>query len=459
MTFPIHDGILPRHQAVLPAACDTVVIGGGIIGVMTARALAKKGQRVVLCEKGLIAGEQSSRNWGWIRQQGRDPAELPIMMESLALWRGLAAELGAGAGAGSASGTGERLGFRQSGVLYLANQEADMAGFQAWLDSVAGSGVDSRMLSAREVADLVPTSQAGWVGGLWTASDARAEPWAAVSLFADLAAADGVVIREHCAVRCLDLAAGRVAGVVTEAGRIACDQVIVAAGAWSRLFLRAHGVSIPQLSVLSSVAATGPLPDLFQGAAVDRHFAFRRRADGGYTLAPGDHNDFYIGPDAFRELRSYWPLLGRTFGQTAMRPMAPKGFPDAWSTPRRLDGDRVSPFENLRILNPRPNMRALERMQNRFAAAFPQIGKPRLTATWAGMIETMPDIVPIIDRTPKLPGLIIATGLCGHGFGIGPGMGRVIASLTLGEEIGHDMRRFRLSRFSDGSVLVPGPSL
>ncbi|MBJ2151189.1 FAD-binding oxidoreductase [Paracoccus sp. IB05] len=447
MSFPIHENSPVRHRGRLPAVCDTVVIGGGIIGVMTARALAKKGQRVVLCEKGLIAGEQSSRNWGWIRQQGRDPAELPIMMESLALWRELAAEAGGG------------LGFRQTGVLYLANKEGDMAGFRSWLDSVAGSGVDSRMLSAREVAEMVPSAKAGWTGGLWTSSDARAEPWVAVPMLADLAVEAGVVIAEHCAVRCLDLAAGRVAGVVTEAGRIACDQVVVAAGAWSRLFLGAHGVRIPQLSVRATVAATEPLPDLFPGAAVDSHFAFRRREDGGYTLAPGDHQNFWIGPDAFREFGTYWPLLKRTFGQTSLQPMAPKGYPDAWSTPRWLKGDVETPFERMRILNPAPDRKALERLRTRFAEAFPQIGKPRLTASWAGMIETMPDVVPVIDRTEKLPGLVIATGLCGHGFGIGPGMGRVIASMILGEEIGHDMRRFRLSRFTDGSKLVPGPSL
>ena len=61
-----------------PAVCDVVVIGGGVIGVMTAWFLAERGLRVTLCEKGRIAGEQSSRNWGWVRQQGRDPAELPI---------------------------------------------------------------------------------------------------------------------------------------------------------------------------------------------------------------------------------------------------------------------------------------------------------------------------------------------------------------------------------------------
>ncbi|HEY0275183.1 MAG TPA: FAD-dependent oxidoreductase, partial [Paenirhodobacter sp.] len=77
-----------------PAQADAVIIGGGVAGVMTAYFLALAGKRVVLCEKGRIAGEQSSRNWGWIRQQGRDPAELPIAMEALRLWEGFAAQLG-----------------------------------------------------------------------------------------------------------------------------------------------------------------------------------------------------------------------------------------------------------------------------------------------------------------------------------------------------------------------------
>jgi glycine/D-amino acid oxidase-like deaminating enzyme len=97
----------------------------------------------------------------------------------------------------------------------------------------------------------------------------------------------GALIRESCAVRALDLAGGRVAGVVTEAGRIACDHVVVAAGAWSRLFLARHGVNIPQLAVLATVAATEPMPEIFPGNAADDDFAFRRRADGGYSLAPG----------------------------------------------------------------------------------------------------------------------------------------------------------------------------
>ena len=94
-----------------------------------------------------------------------------------------------------------------------------------------------------------------------------------------------------------------------------------------------------------------------------------------------------------------------------------------------------------------------------FAAAFPQIGRPRLKVAWAGLIDTMPDVVPVIDRAAALPGLVIATGMSGHGFGIGPGIGRVVADLVADRPVGHDLHRFRLSRFSDGTKIAPGPGL
>ncbi|MGB5066216.1 MAG: FAD-dependent oxidoreductase, partial [Albidovulum sp.] len=128
--FPISEASPVRFGGPLPKACDVVVIGGGVIGVMTAWFLAARGQRVLLCEKGRIAGEQSSRNWGWVRQQGRDPSELPMMIESLAIWKGLEAEAGAD------------LGFRQTGVLYLANGAKDIADFEAWMVHAQAHGLD-----------------------------------------------------------------------------------------------------------------------------------------------------------------------------------------------------------------------------------------------------------------------------------------------------------------------------
>lgn len=447
MTFPIHEGLPLRHHGALPDRVDVVVVGGGVIGVMTAWFLAEKGLRVLICEKGRIAGEQSSRNWGWVRQQGRDPAELPISVESLAIWQDLVRELGEG------------LGFRQTGVMYLADTPAEVEGFEHWLTHARAHNLDSRMLSRDEIARMIPGHSGHWPGGLWTASDARAEPWTAVPQMAMGAVRRGVVIRENCAARALDIAAGRIAGVVTEAGRVACAQVVVAAGAWSRLFLGPHGVRFPQLSVLASVAETGPMPQVFDGAAADGTFAFRRRADGGYTIAPGSHHDFFVGRDAFASFGPYLPVLKRDLRSTRFRLAAPKGFPDAWGQARRWSADEPSPFEAMRILNPAPNMATLSRVQDAFARALPGLGRPPLRSAWAGMIDTLPDVVPIVDRVASVPGLVLATGMCGHGFGIGPGMGRVIASLVAGEAPGHDLSRFRLSRFTDGSKIAPGPGL
>lgn len=446
--FPISDQTAPRFIGLPPSGCDVVVIGGGIVGVMSAFYMAERGLRVTLCEKGRIAGEQSSRNWGWIRQQGRDPDELPIMVESLRLWHELAREFG------------DALGFRQTGVMYLANARKDVEEYERWLPHARANGVDSVMLRRDQISQQLAGAAGNWHGAIFTASDARAEPWDAVPALVQGAISRGVTVLEDCAVRALDVAAGRVTGVMTEKGRIACDQVVLAGGAWSSLFARAEGVRLPQLSVLASVAATEPMPEIYPGAATDQHIAFRRRTDGGYTIAPGgsDH-DFFIGPDAFRNLSSYLPALRRDFRSTCFGAAAPRGFPDAWGTPRRWAADQPSPFEAMRVLNPAPNMAILGRVQDAFARAYPGIGRPKLRAAWAGMIDAMPDVVPVIDRVESLPGLVIATGMSGHGFGIGPGIGRVVADLVAGHAVGHDLRRFRLSRFSDGTKIVPGPSL
>jgi glycine/D-amino acid oxidase-like deaminating enzyme len=447
MTSPVQLVAPVNFPGPPPAETDVVVIGGGIIGVMTAYHLAGRGLRAMVLEKGRIAGEQSSRNWGWIRCQGRDPAELPIMVEASRDWAALAAETGA-----------EALGFQRSGVLYLANSARDLARFEAWLPHATALGLDTRMLTRAEVRGLLPGHAADWPGGIWTASDGRAEPGRAVPALAWLAAAKGVRIVENCAVRRLDIAAGRVAGVATEVGRIACTSVVLAGGAWSSLFLRNEGIALPQLSVRATVAATAPLPEVFPGNAADAHFAFRRRLDGGYTLAPGHFHEVLIGPDAVRHFAKYLPQLrADPFGSRYL-PASPKSYPDAWTTPRRWQADAASPFEACRVLDPRPHQASVERIAQAFGAAFPCLGEVRIAKAWAGMIDTMPDVVPVIDCAP-VPGLTIATGMSGHGFGIGPGVGRVVADLVAGRATGHDLTRFRFSRFSDGSPIRLGGAL
>ena len=446
MAFPIHDQSPIEHGAALPAEADAVVIGGGIIGVMTAWELAKAGLKPVLLEKGRIAGEQSSRNWGWIRAQGRDIAELPIMLEAQAMWPELDKRAGG-------------IGLAQAGTLFMAKDDAGMARFQEWLDDAAPYQVSSKLLSAHALADHLPNANARWAGALYTPSDFRAEPWITVPKLARAALEDGVTIIENCAVRLLDIEGGRVTGVITEKGRIKAPRVALAGGAWSALLLRRHGVSIPQLSVRATVAATTALPDVASDNAVDDRLAWRRRADGGYTLAPSGFHELFLGPDAVRAFARFLPQLIQDPLGTRYLPAAPKGFPDAWGTKRRWSADGVSPFEDVRILNPMPNVAKVRKLARDFAATFPKLGDVEIKDAWAGMIDVMPDVVPVVDTCAALPNLTICTGMCGHGFGIGPAFGRITATLMQGQDTGHDLSRFRLSRFSDGSKLVLGPNL
>ncbi|MER9295947.1 FAD-binding oxidoreductase [Mesorhizobium sp. M0621] len=445
--FPFSEADPIQHPGPPPKTSEVVIVGGGIIGVTTALFLAKRNIPVTLLEKGRVAAEQSSRNWGWIRKQGRDADELPIVIEACRLWRQLAEECG------------EDIGLNQTGVTYLANSDKDMTGFEEFMKIAAIHELDTRLLDADETAKLIKGMSRKFQGAMTTPSDMRAEPWLAVPALARLAVRNGAKIVENCAARTLEISAGRIRGVWTEAGHIETPSVLVAGGAWSSLFLRRHGVSIPQLSVRVTVAATEPMPEIYAGAAAEEHIAFRRRQDGGYTLAPGGSNLLYLGPDAFRHATKYLPAFMANPLGTRYFPFAPSGYPDSWSTPRDWAPDTQSPFERMRVLNPAAECSGLRSIERNFRHLFPQFETVRLKAGWGGMIDAMPDVVPVVDHVRAVGGLFVATGMSGHGFGIGPGIGRVVSDMIQGNETGHDLSRFRLSRFHDGSAVRLGPAL
>ncbi len=432
----------------LPENTDVVIIGGGIIGVFSALYLAQMGKRVLICEKGRIAAEQSSRNWGWIRQHGRDAAELPIMMQALRLWHEVNER------------TAGSCGIATGGSYYLASSQSSLEEYENWLSTAREHGLESKLYSAREVSGISPHfADDQWVGATGTPSDARGEPWRAVPAVASLAHESGVLIRENCAVRSLDMAAGQLTGIVTEHGSVACEQVVLAGGAWSSLFARRHGINIPQLVVKGTVAQTEELPEFACGNFVDEFLAFRWRADGGFLLALADRHGFYPGPDAIRHLPAYLPLLRESWKETEIHVCGSRGFPDGWRTSRSWRDGEVTPFELVRVLEPMPDANHVRKMIGRFSARFPGIGRPGILQSWAGMIDTMPDVVPIVDRVPEVSNMVIATGMSGHGFGIGPGFGRVVARMVAGKTPEHELSRFRFLRFSDGSPLNLGAAL
>jgi glycine/D-amino acid oxidase-like deaminating enzyme len=151
---------------------DVVVVGGGIVGCATAYYLARRGARVIVLERGEVAGEQSGRNWGFVRQQGRDPVEVPLMVAGNRIWRGLEQELDAD------------IEWIRGGNLALASTPERLAIFERWLPTAREHGLDSRLVTPRDIQALLPGMAATWVGGLYTPSDGHAEPAKATQAFA-----------------------------------------------------------------------------------------------------------------------------------------------------------------------------------------------------------------------------------------------------------------------------------
>ena len=430
----------------LPQRADVVIIGGGIVGVSTAWFLARRGISVVLCEKGHIACEQSGRNWGWVRIQGRDVREIPMMQDSLGIWANLAGM------------TGEDVGFRRGGCTFTARNEHDLAELEDWLQLARRFDIDTRLVTATEARDIAGgDAGADWVGGIHTASDGRAEPHKAAPAIARAAVRCGASILTACAVRGVETSAGAVSAVVTEHGPIQCSTVLCAAGAWTSYFCRSLGIDVPQLRVKGTVARTAPAPELFSGNIFDDGIGIRRREDGGYTIAHGGVLEHPVTPASFRWLWKFLPALRQEYKLVKLR--FGKDFVDELRAAASWPLDQPTRFEAVRVLDPKPASRVLRDLEKNLARVFPALAGTPVVETWAGMIEASPDVVPIIDSIDSLRGFHIATGFSGHGFGIGPGAGNAIAALLAGEEPSVDLGGFRLARFFDGSPIQPNVSI
>lgn len=421
-------------DATLPTSSDVVVIGGGIIGVMTGLFLAKEGISVTVCEKGEVGHEQSGRNWGWVRIMGRDPGEIPLGLESMRLWSEMDKLVGGDTG------------FTRSGIVYVADTPAKLAEHETWLDHARQYQLDSRLLSSREIESVLPGCKRAFAGALFTPSDARAEPQKAVPAMARALRRHGGTVLTRCAVRGIETTAGRVSAVVTERGIIACSQIVLAGGAWSRLFLGNLGIDFPQLKVLGSVLRTEPLNGPPSHAVGGSDFAFRKRQDGGYTIAHRGASTAEIVPDSFRLFADFLPSLVKQRHELRLR--LGSRFLEEARTPRRWSLDEVTPFERMRVLDPAPVASILGDAQANLIKAFPAFAGLKIAQAWGGFVDAMPDAVPVIGEVPRLPGFFIASGFSGHGFGIGPGAGRLIADLVRGATPLIDAKPFRLERFA-----------
>lgn len=301
----------------------------------------------------------------------------------------------------------------------------------------------------------MPGAAIRYQGGLFTPSDGRAEPQKAVPAIVAGARRAGARILTGCAVRGVEKAAGRISAVVTERGRIETSTVIVAGGAWSRLFLKSLGIRLPQLKVRNTVLRTGPVSGGPEGAGATATYAYRKRLDGGYTIADGAANLHAVVPDSFAFFRDFQPAR-KAEGDAVQVGINAQSWNELFEI-GTVPLDRPGAFERHRVLDPNPDSRRALRALDAAGRALPFLRKTKVQQIWGGLIDVMPDAVPVISPAETVPGLIVATGFSGHGFGIGPGAGHLVADLVTGEKPIVDPTPFRLSRFLDGTPITIAP--
>ncbi len=251
------------------------------------------------------------------------------MAESLRIWADLNRR------------TGRETGFKRSGIVFTCTDEKSFADHERWNRNLEGYQIESRMLSASEFNAKYPGNTMKIAGALYTAGDCRAEPQKAAPAIAEAARDRGAHILTECAVRGLQLSGGKVSGVVTERGEIACSSVVLAGGAWSSLFMGNNGLDLPQLKVLNSVLRTKPLEGGPDEAIWASGFALRKREDGGYTIADGSRNVVDIVPASFRHAAKFMPALSHEW--RALRFRVGGRFLDEARQARRWALDEPSP--------------------------------------------------------------------------------------------------------------------
>jgi len=366
------------------------VVGGGVIGCSIAYHLARRGVKVALFEGREIASGASGASAGGVRQQGRDLRELPLAIRSIARWETLAEELDAD------------LEYVRGGHVRLVETADQLETIQPWIDAQVAAGLDLRLVPQSDLPELIPGISPGVLAGTYSPSDGHANPTLTTRAFANAATRLGVAIHTGTRVTGTRRSGQRITGVVTGAGEVACDRLVVAAGAWSTAEMARLGVGLPvEVLALQMILTEPKAPVLRQvlGSA-ERKLSLKQIRSGQFLIGGG------------------WP-----------------GDAD-------LDAGTATP---------RPS--SISGSMADAQAVFAPLSSVAIERVWVGIEAQTPDAIPILGAVPGWDNLDVATGFSGHGFALSPIIGQVISEAIVDGAPSVDLSAFGLDRFSQGADL------
>jgi glycine/D-amino acid oxidase-like deaminating enzyme len=372
------------------SSADVAIIGGGLVGCFAAYFLRQRGHSVVVFEKDEACAAASGTNFGNLRLQGRHPAQFPLALRAQAIWEDLGAL------------SGEDCAMSASGHLYLALSADDEPKLEEIAREANAAGLSVDLLAGAAVRRRWPMLSDLVTGASWSRRDGVAEPTRIGAVVARLAVRAGAQLMERTEVTRVDRSA---AGFTLRTDRdlsITCGQLINAAGAWGAEVAGACGEPVPLF------AAGPPLFEVHPDHAWEGPSL--AAIDGTLLLRPG-------------------------LGRAAVAGAFPRVKADLASGSAPVPADRVSP--------------ALARLQG----VVPGLGALTCGRIWSGVEGYLPDMLPVIDRSGTMPGLVHAFGFSGHGFQLAPGVGAALADLVATGGTETPLQAFALARFAGGGTV------
>lgn len=417
---------------------DVAVIGAGIVGCSTALYLAKQGLKVIVCDRGKVGGEQSSRAWGFIRKQGRHHAEIPLADLASGLWDELTETYGF-----------EATRHTKAGVIMPAETDADEAIIDRAYASAQALGLPSRLLTPAELAEKCPELKSGWRAALFTEGDGHAEPQVATATVRKAAEAHGATFAEGRTVTGFELQGFSVQAIQTTGGPICAGSYVIAGGIGSRKLLGALGYNAPIQIIRSSVFKTTKGRQFTDIAMWCPQVSFRPGKDGSFVIGNGYRGagtDYDITLESISNVRYFFPAFLRNSRQLKLTIGAElaRSFSDCLSSKGR----------HAALPEPVVNTRKVRFNLDQLNALFPGETDYEVSRQWAGRLDITPDLIPIIDRLDCPNNVFTACGFSGHGFALGPSIGLALADWITKGAPGLDLSAFKHTRFVSGDYEV-----
>jgi sarcosine dehydrogenase len=381
----------------LPSSARAVVIGGGIVGCSTAYHLAHLGWTdTVLVERGQLTCGSTFHAAGLVGQLRSSANTTQLLGYSVDLYRRLEAE------------TGQATGWKMNGGLRLACNAERWEEVKRQATTATSFGLDMQLLSPNEAQDLWPLMEVDdLVGAAFLPTDGQANPSDITMALAKGARQAGATIVENTMVERIDVIDGRIAGVVTNLGRIDCEIVVLCAGQWTRQLAATVGVNVPLVSVEHQYVITEPMD-------VPRNLP---------TLRDPDRLTYYKEEVGGLVMGGYEPNP---------KPWsdASKRVPDDFTFQLlESDWDHFAPIMELAI------------------GRVPQLAEVGINRLINGPESFTPDGMFILGEAPELRNCFVGAGFNAFGIAAGGGAGMALAEWIVNGAAPYDLWNADIGRF------------